>query len=302
MDGGAWFISIVVLIGLVAALALTYLPIYALWRAHAHARRIGLGLPAPLERGVSSRLMSRERGSSIGGIIFTVIAVAAFHFEAGNSNDSDLTALFIIGSVFAGVGTGAAVAALTGSNRVAPERARIARSGAVSVSDFLAPLERIGARVVVTVAVVALIGSTIVAMPGERTSQFAIAFFAIFGAIYLALFEIMSRRIVERPQPAGSTAELVWDDAIRATSLRDLVTAPLALGSYCLIFGAIEIAENGTDPRTVAAAYTAAAIFAIAVLVLGIVSIATRPHRHFIERLWPDLRPSDTANVATNAA
>lgn len=302
MDGGDWFIGIVALAGLLVVFALSFVPAYGRWRALRHAQRMAVGLPAHLERSVSRRLMARDRGASLGGIIFTALAILAFHFEVGVSDDSNLTALFVLGALFAGVGAGAAVTALLATNRLPAEQPRVARSGAVTVSDYLAPLELVGARLVVAVAVVALVLSSVVSIPGADGSRFAVAFFAIFGAIALAMFEVASRRIVDRPQPAGSTAELVWDDAIRASSLRDLVTAPLALGSYCLIFGALDIAEGSSNSGATVVAYTVAATFALALIVAGIVSVATRPQQHFKGRLWPNLRLSDTADAAADAA
>ena len=301
MEVGAWYFSIIVSIGLVVVFALTFVPFYARWRAYHHAVSIRIDLPVRLERTVSGRLMARERGGSLGGLVFTVAATAAFHFEVGVNNDSDLTSMFIVGATFAGVGAGTAVATLTGSATIASDRPRVARARAVSVSDYLAPLELVGARAVVIASVVVLLVSAVLSAPGTGGALFPIAFFAIFGAIALALFEVASRRIVDLPQPAGSTAELVWDDAIRASSLRDLATAPLALGAYCLVFGAVGIAESSTDPVAVTISYVVGGIFALVALAAAIFSIATRPQRYFLDRLWQDLRWSDTADLATDA-
>lgn len=293
MDGGAWFISIVLSLGLIVAFALTFVPFCARWRAYRHAASIRIDLPARLERTVAGRLMARSRGGSIGGLVLTAAATVAFHFEIGVDHDSQLTGLFIVGSTFAGVAAGTAVAALTGSRTVAPDRPRVARARAVTVSDYLAPLELIGARIVVAAAVGVLFASTLFAAPGSGGTLFAIAFFAVFGALSLALFEVASRRIVDLSQPAGSTAELVWDDAIRASSLRDLVTAPLALGAYCLVFGVFGIAESSTHPSAALVAYVVGGTFALTGVAAAVYSVATRPQRYFLDRLWSDLRASD---------
>ena len=298
MDGGAWFISIVMSLGLIVALALSFVPFFARWRAYRHAATIRIDLPAQLERTVAARLMIRSRGGSLGGLVFTAAAALAFHFEIGVNNDSRLTGLFIVGSTFAGVAAGTAVAALTGGRTIAPDRPRVARARAVTVSDYLAPFELIGARVVVYAAVGLLLVVSLFAAPGAGGSLFAIAFFAIFGAISLALFEVASRRIVDLPQPAGSTAELVWDDAIRASSLRDLVTAPIALGAYCLVFGVFGIAESSTHPAAMLVSWVAGSVFALTGLAAAAYSIATRPQRYFVDRLWSDLRASDLDLVA----
>jgi hypothetical protein len=293
VDGGAWFISIVLSLGMIVGFALTFVPFCARWSAYRHAVSIRIDLPAHLERTVAARLMARSRGGSLGGLVFTVAAALAFHFEIGVNHDSQLTGLFIVGSTFAGVAAGTAVAALSGSRTIAPDRPRVARARAVTVSDYLAPFERIGARIVVYGAVGVLLVASVFAAPGAGGSLFAIAFFAIFGAVSLALFEVASRRIVDRSQPAGSTAELVWDDAIRASSLRDLVTAPLALGAYCLVFGVFGIAESSTHPAAMLVSWVVGSIFGLTGLAAAIYSIATRPQRYFVDRLWSDLRASD---------
>jgi len=282
MDGGAWFISIIVTLGLIVAFALTFVPFCARWSAYRHSANIRIDLPARLERTVAARLMARSRGGSLGGLVFTAAAAVAFHFEIGVNNDSQLTSLFIIGSTFAGVAAGTAVAALTGSRAISADRPRVARARAVAVSDYLAPFELVGARIVVSAAVGVLLASTLFAAPGAGGSLFAIAFFAIFGALSLVF-----------SQPAGSTAELVWDDAIRASALRDLVTAPLALGAYCLVFGIFGIAESSTHPAAITVSYVVGGVFALTGLAAAIYSVATRPQRYFVERLWPNLRASD---------
>jgi hypothetical protein len=298
VDGGAWFISIVLSLGMIVGFALTFVPFCARWRAYRHAVSIRIDLPDRLERTVAGRLMARSRGGSLGGLVFTVAAALAFHFEVGVNHDSQLTSLFIVGSTFAGVAAGTAVAALTGNRTIAPDRPRVARARAVTVSDYLAPFELIGARIVVYAAVAVLLVASVFAAPGAGGSLFGIAFFAIFGAVSLALFEVASRRIVDLSQPAGSTAELVWDDAIRASSLRDLVTAPLALGAYCLVFGVFGIAESSTHPAAMLVSYVVGGIFGLTGLAAAIYSIATRPQRYFVDRLWPDLRERDLDLVA----
>ncbi|GAB2455865.1 hypothetical protein HD599_003162 [Conyzicola lurida] len=301
MNGGAWFISIFLLVGLVAALAASFTRFYARWRAYRYSLRIRVDLPVRLERVVTKRLMSLERGGSIGGLAFTAAATAAFASGFGVSDESSLTGLYLAGAAFAGAGVGTAVAALTGSSSVAPDQPRVARSGAVEVRDYLAPLERIGARIVVAAAVVALLASTVLAAPGNDGALFAIAFFAIAGALSLVLFEVAGRRVVDASQPAGSTAELVWDDAVRATTLRALVTAPLALGAYCLIFGVVGIAETADSALVSVTSLAFAGIFSGVAVAAAIVSLAIKPESYFVRRLWPNLRWSDTADAAADA-
>jgi len=296
MDGGSWFITIAWLVLFVILGALTLVPAYARYAALRRAYRLGITLPANLEAEVVHRLMARQRGAAIGGILLTALAAAAFQWELGVDNDSDQTGLFIVGAAFAGIGIGASVAALAARVAADPDRVRVARSNAVTVRDYVAPLELVGARSVVIAAVVALIVGAVLAATGSDIGLYPIAVFAVSGAVSLAVFEVVSRRIVDRPQPAGSTAELVWDDAVRASTLRDLVTAPLALGAYCLIFGVFGVTGTGAPVLVVT---IVGGIFVAALVAAAIVTMVIRPDGYFLRRLWPDLRWSDTAEAST---
>jgi len=296
MDGGSWFITIAWLVLFVILGALTLVPAYARYAALRRAHRLGITLPANLEAEVARRLMARQRGAAIGGILLTTLAAVAFQWELGVVNDSEQTGLFIVGAAFAGIGIGASVAALAARSDANPDRVRVARSNAVTVRDYVAPLELVGARAVVIAAVVVLIVGAVLAATGADIGLYPIAVFAVFGAVSLAVFEVVSRRIVDRPQPAGSTAELVWDDAVRASTLRDLVTAPLALGAYCLIFGVFGVTGTGAPALLVT---VVGGIFVAALLAAAIVSLVIRPDGYFLRRLWPDLRWSDTAEAST---
>ena len=287
------FVGIVALIGLGA----TFVPVYARWRAYQQSAYLHIELPARLERAVGSRLVARERGAIIGALAVGGAAVLGFATGAFGDSEPGLTTLFIVGAVFAGVGIGTAIAALTGKKEVPSDRPRVARSGAATVADYIAPIERIGARVAVVIVVSVAVG---LAVAGSSTDGplFSVAFFAAAAVTTLALFEIASRRIVGASQPAGSTAELVWDDAIRASVVRDLVTAPIALAVYGTIIGVFGLADTGAG----AAAYVGIGAVVAGLVVTLVASAISRPRRYFLRRLWPELRWSDTADTATDAA
>jgi MFS family permease len=171
---------------------------------------------------------------------------------------AQMTSLLIVGIAFAGIGTGAAIAGLTGNREIAPEKPRVARSGAVAVSDYVAPLERVGARVVVIASVVALFVFAALGGSDSGGSLYAMAFFAI--------------------------------------------TTPIALGAYGLTFGALGMTVDGAGPATATAGYLVGGVFGVVAPAAALVSIVTRPQRHFARRLWQNPRWHDTADVATDAA
>jgi hypothetical protein len=299
VDGASWFISIFVGILAVIGFGVTYVPLYARWRAYQQASYLRLDLPLRLERAVGSRLVTRERGGIVGALVFGGAAVTCFATGMLDT-DPSITVFFLVGAVFAGAGVGTAVAALTGKKQVPSDQPRVARSGAATVADYIAPVERIGARVVVAI-VTAVAVWVAIAAPGDSRLLVPTTLFAVAAVLTLALFEFASRRIVGASQPAGSTAELVWDDVIRSSVIRDLVSAPLALAVYGTVFGVAALAEQSAGAAAVAG-YVGMGLVLAGLAVTLVLSVVTRPRRYFITRLWPNLRWSDTAESVTDAA
>jgi len=298
MDGGTWFISILLFVTSLALIALSFVPYYARYSVLRYAQRLELRLPSHLEGVMGRRLMARMRAGAIGAAVFVAASSASLAWLVEPDIRSNLVGLLVIGAAFVGIGVGTAVAALAASSSVAPDQPRVARAGAVAVKDYLAPVELVGARVVVAGAVLLLVWVTVFTARYASVDYVGITMFSVFGVLSLVLFEVASRRIVDQSQPAGSTAELVWDDAIRASALRDLVTAPLALGVYSLLFGFVSVADANGD---VVFGLLGGIVF-VALLAAAIVSRVTRTQSYFVRRLWPDLRWSDTADATTDAA
>jgi hypothetical protein len=95
---------------------------------------------------------------------------------------------------------------------------------------------------------------------------------------------------------AASQSELAWDDALRARTLRDMVTVPLVTGYFALaaLIGGVGEGLEGGWPANAAVGWVSGAFL---VLLLGgfvmlVVSLVIGPERHFRRRLWPDLPTS----------
>ena len=54
----------------------------------------------------------------------------------------------------------------------------------------------------------------------------------IVALLSLVAAELGGRRVLDAPQMAGSDLELAWSDGVRARVLRDVVTVPMAVGTY----------------------------------------------------------------------
>jgi len=302
VDGAAWFITAFLAAGMVVFFALSFVPAVARWSALRSAVAIGVPIPARLEHTVSRRLMARQRGGSAGGLAFVVLATIAFQFDLGATDDPRTVVWFIAGSALAGIGSGTAIAALTASSRAAGDEPRVARSNAVTVADYLSPLERIGTRAIVIVAIVAAVCGAVLVPSAASGARAPMVLFAVLAVASLALFEVSSRRIIALPQPAGSTAELVWDDAVRVSSLRDMLAAPVAFGLNSVVLGIAALVQTAVEISPSDGANLLGISTPFALIALTLYSRAAYPQRYFLRRLWPKLRWSDTADEQSPAA
>jgi MFS family permease len=299
VDSVIWIISTIAAALLVAAFVLTFVPFFARYTAYRHSVDLRVDLPVRLEPGVSARFVAQGRGATIGGLVFLVAAVLAI--QAGTYvGDGPASALWVIvGAVLVGSLVGGTVAAFTSSTAIASDQPRVARSRAVSVADYLAPLERVGAWVLVVASVVVAVTMSVVGVGG---AVFPVALFAGLGAVTLVMFEVASARIVDRSQPAGSTADLVWDDAMRSSVLRDLISGSLALGGLGLILGIVQLVGSSAGLATAETTNISGPALSAVGLALSLYSRAGWSQRYFLGRLWPNLRWSDTADAVTDAA
>jgi hypothetical protein len=268
------------------------------------SRSVGLAIPDGMERLLIPRIVRSVRASSLGAAVGegATIGAAVLIPDQGRPE-----LWLILGGYLSGGGIGAAIAALMPPRTLGADERRFARSAEVTLRDYLSPWERIGGRVVVILAAVAFVLGPVAdpfglwtGLPtGQRVVYGVMAMLAI---LTLALFELGARRILERGQPAGSSAELAWDDALRAFALRSLVTAPLCVGLWTVILiGATLLdAASAAPPRTPLwwAAEVGVLLALVALVAVVIAAIASRPQRYYLRRLWPEVLPTTTTRRA----
>ena len=277
---------------------LSFVPRYQEWTAERLARSVALILTPEALPMVCKRVARRMRGTTIGGVVGMLAGLAIL------SNDPPLAQLPLstmlwVGTVYAGLSVGAAAAAVISGPRLRGDEVRFARSEATGVSDYVAPIERHGARIAVALAVAVLLVSLALSTTGlvSFATPLSLTGGGILGVLAIAalvLFELYGRWIVRRGQPAGSPAQLSWHDALRSMLLRDLATAPIALGSYGFIVGITELSQAlaaaGANPIGMMIAanigFNAAAYTGVLVAIFVVVS---KPQRYFRRRLWPEL-------------
>lgn len=290
-----------VAIVMLVLVGLTFVPGFATRTAYRHAALVGIGLPPDLEHAAAKRLMASARGGSIGAFVFVFGATIVAQATQGNGDETGASRLAlwsIVGATVTGLCVGTAVAAFIGGPVADPDAPRVARSGAVTVADYLHPVERVVARLLVVLAATVVTWSLLAAPESATTTPLVVL--AVLGVASLVLFEVVSRRVVERSQPAGSTADLVWDDALRSSTLRDLVSAPVALGAIGVLFGAVQLITAGGALDGSTAAETVGVLTPFLVIAVSLYSRAAGLQRYFLRRLWPNLRWSDTADATSD--
>ena len=288
MTPGMWTVSIAFTLVAIVALALNLIPAYRTSRATTLGKSVGLAVPAELSSALAARLTRRSLITWLGSLLGLAAVVAAVHLgvvtSSGEpSNASDVW--LIAGGIVIGIAAGAVVNALAFKS-VIPTGERFARSGAVAVNDYLAPIDLVGSRVAVIIGALTLLAWTIIA----TGPTFTVGTITIMLAICsLAFFEFATRRILERGQPVASPAELAWDDALRAMSMRSTATAPMCLGIWGTLAVCIDLARIATSDAAFTTAVAAGVVVFVAIFIAAAVSIATKPQQHYLRRLWPDI-------------
>lgn len=180
---------------------------------------------------------------------------------------------------------------------------RIARSREVTLRDYVMPLELAGARVLIGIAAVAAV--TVVVLlrgnPRETTIVASVVTVTLLAIAALVVFEVAGPAIIARPSPALDPTSLAWEDALRAETLRTLVTAPLTFGGVSLmlaVVGAFGVVPPG--PVSIVAGAVVPFLVLVTGIVIAVAAAAQLPQRHFLRVLWPETaaaasRPAPTA-------
>ena len=284
MNPSAWTAAAVIGALGIALIISTFTPGQRAARANSFARSVGLALPESLRAAVTERVALRHRGGAIGMVIG--IATSAFALSIDPASGASFAAPFVlIGGAFSGLAVGVALTSARAAAPLDPDAVKYARTTAVTLTDYVAPLERTGARIVVALAVAVALVAVIA---GVALGVVLVAL-TLLGVAALVFFEVAGRRIVDRSQQAASPVELTWDDAVRASVLRDIVTAPITLGAYALVVSTSALVDqllHGNDFANVGIVLAAV----VAAIALAVAAITSRPQRYFLTRLWPEVK------------
>lgn len=295
-----WAVGVYVAFGAVA-LGVAALPRFRGREPQRLARSLGLSLDAELEPLIGRRVAARRRGAVVGAVLALAGSTVIVASEA-TPPPGPLAPLVLTGGVFAGVAIGVAVVAAFHSIRINDDRPRIARAAAVTIDDYVAWIERWGARLPVALAAALLAFSLVLASLGladfARSPLLLLGGLTTLAAIAaLAFFELGGRRLIQKGQPSESPAGLAWDDALRSVTIRDMAAAPFVLGVYGIALVGVDLttALVATDPGEGVRVASLIAVNVIfnAVLFSTVLAllfiIASKPQRHFLRRLWPEM-------------
>lgn len=262
--------------------------------AHRLARKVDLSLDPSVEQAVADRLARRERAGVVGGLLVMWAAVVTLG-RAAEAVQEGLAPLFVALAYLLGHAVGYGVVAWHETRRPPGDGPRVARASTPTHDDYVARHERWGAWVVAGAATCLAVALVMVEQTGAFGSAAVpwalAAATAVLPWVAIAVDELLARRLLDRRQVAATPLELAWDDALRARTLRDMVTVPLVLGlSLPLVLaGVMGDAAEGGWPANPMVGVTSGVFMLIlgGAIVLGLVSAALNPHRHFRSRLWP---------------
>lgn len=272
--------------------------------AHRVARKVDLALDEPVGSAVVRRLAHRELVASAVATAAGVAALLAIAPLDTSGGAAQYDLVWLVVAVLGGRALGASASAVYETLGRAPRTSvRIARASTPVHGDYVAPIERVGAWVAAAFSGVLSVGLVVVEATGAvdladpPRTWFVLAVAAPAAAV--ALDEAVARRVLARPQWAGTTLELAWDDALRARALRDLVTVPLTVGLVAplVLLGVVGEGLDGGWPENPAVGLVSGLVplVLLVALVAGAVAATQRPEHYFRQRLWdapgPGVRP-----------
>lgn len=231
---------------------------------------------------LQEKIGRRQRGAVIGAL---VAGLPAWYFTAGTPTTDRY--LIIAGALVAGGGVGIAITALFLASRRPSDAITVARSTSVALSDYSSPGDRNLVRGLVALGVVTTV-ATVAVRPDHQLAPLGFGL-TISAVVALIFFEIAARRVVALGQPAGSVAELVFNDAIRAGYVFDLLIAPITLGTFAALIGLRDLSAALGNPVAEALRQWSPLVLLAFVIISAIRGTRSDSGRHYLRRLWPDI-------------
>ena len=194
MTVSLWSLTIFLVASLAVLFALTY---SAKSRSRAVARlsqSVGLAVPDEHRDALAARAARRSRASVLGaffGMALVVLGFLSGVIPSSEANGDPVDIWVLLGGYFVGLAVGAMINALTFHNPV-PHGSRIARSGAVDLRDYLAPVDLVGARVSVAIGVIVLgVAVALFAMGAVPLNPLLSVSALVIGAVIMSIIFVL---------------------------------------------------------------------------------------------------------------
>lgn len=271
-----WLLASYALLFVVTAFASRLRPIQS-WQAERLATRVGLGVPHDLEQKICARVAGRMLGGALGGLVgltaATIIMVAT-HAELYPFGFYAATAAAI-----AGYAAGLACASFS-TVFEKDSRPRIARLTNVGLESYVPTSVRILAWVLLALAI-----TTVLVATGWRHPERGLVLAPLLGvaALSLVALETLGRRLVDRGQAATTTDELVWDDALRSSSLNEVVYG-MQQTVFVSIYGCAALSTASNDYWV----FIPAGVLGIGIVLLN--AMIRQARTWYLAELWPGSR------------
>lgn len=224
------------------------------WRRRTTARWIkrqhlpvAVGLEGAIESAHAGRVLAQGLGGLVGlglGLVFLLTPATA----GAPPMDEWLLIASTLGGIAAGLGAHGFRAALplpAGSTRVAHA------TDQTVVKLLGAPLLHL-ARATAALGVVSAVFVVVFPVGPAAGLPWSFRNAVLVGLAVLAVVwltsEVLAARLVHRPQPAGSAAELAWHDILRAEVVRDLYVLPGTLSLFLAMLAVLQQESGAGDP------------------------------------------------------
>jgi hypothetical protein len=263
------------------------------------ARLFGLEVPDGLRSTIRSGIMARRIGAPIGTAVGVGIATVLLLLNPGTSLLATWWCLF--GGYLAGASLGGTTAILIAEQRRDRSIVRVARTSAVTVRDYVSPVQTVFMRTFVVIAVLVFAGDCWLARSvSPRYLSVVSGIIAGLAVVTLIIYEVVSRQLIARGASAGTSLELAWDDGLRSYALTNLSLTVGLISLYSLIaYDTLLVDPTGISSAPLFSVFTGLLPIAATVGIFGLIAFTsgTRPRQHFLRRLWPALAPAVDANV-----
>lgn len=299
-----WFVATVAAVGVIA-FAISWTPLGARLALAQLTIARGLPLPTSIRRSVVSRMLTQMRFA----IALGLVAYVGTHLILRASGYPYTLRDLYLCLAMLGLATAVAIViAASGQQLSRPATTvRLARLRTTTLDDYIPVAHRVVAWITVSCVAVSVVandlGLAVVGAAAPTPPQlFPIVITNLIAAFTLAgmvIFEVAGRAIVARPQPAGSSEELVWDDVLRASALRELIQAPVVVGAYAFIWAIL----RGQNWNYGGFSILAFALIAPVIAGFFVTQWMLRDSReHFLRRLWPTGPSADDPGADAVAA